>query len=83
LLSHQPFEPSILFFERFQARRLASLQPPVLLFPSVEGLLANTVLPAQCRRRRTRFMLLHDANDLFLRKPAPTHAVLLGALSQP
>jgi len=79
LLGHEPLEPRVLFFRGLQPRRLAPLQAAVLLLPAVEGLLADAVLAAERRRRRARFMLLQDADDLFLREPAPAHAVLLGA----
>jgi hypothetical protein len=58
LLSDQPFEPGVFFFQHFQSRCLASFQPATLLLPPIEGLLADAVLAAERSRCCTRFVLL-------------------------
>src|SRR5215210_1471184 len=81
LLSDQPFEPSVLVFQNFQPRRLASFQPAILLLPARASLLADAVLAAERRRCCPRFVLLQDADDLLLGEPGPAHGVLLGTNS--
>src|SRR4029079_10137987 len=82
LLSDEPLEPAVLFFQDLQPRRLTPVKATVLLLPSIEGLLADAVLAAEHCCRCARLMLFQHADDLLLRKPAATHPVLLGTNSR-
>ncbi len=56
-----------------QAQRLRYLQAAILGLPLAEGRIADPVLAAHVGRLCSGLLLLHDREDLPVRKPAPLH----------
>ena len=63
-IAHEPFQPTVLFFHLLQPAEFAHAQMRVLLFPGVEGGLADAELPAEVANRGPTLGLPDGIDDL-------------------
>jgi hypothetical protein len=80
-ISDECLQSPILVFEAFQPPRVAHVEPAVLGFLAIEGVLPDAVLAAERIDLLARLRLPEHANDLLLREPALPHVALIRALS--
>lgn len=76
-IGHQPFQPTILLFHRPQLAEFAHAQMRVLLFPGVEGGLADAELPTEVTNRGPTLGLPDSIADLLLSSKTTEAAILL------
>nr|GAJ37577.1 insertion element ISR1 hypothetical 30.8 kDa protein A [Bradyrhizobium sp. DOA9] len=76
-VGQQPFQPRVLVLQRLQPLGLRDLHPTELGFPFVDAGVANAMLAAQIGDRYAGLMLLQNPDDLFFRKSAALHALVL------
>ncbi len=76
LLCHQPLEPGVLSFQRFQPLHLRHRQATVLLLPAIQGGAADAVVMTYVVNAHPGIVLLDDADDLFRTEPTGPHLVL-------
>ena len=65
---HQPFQPTVLFFQLPETPQFAHSEVGVLLFPRIEGGLAHAQLSAQVAHGGAGFGLSDGVDDLLLRE---------------
>ena len=67
-VGHQSLQPAVLFFELVQPPKFRDAEVGILLFPGVEGLLRDAVLPAEIANRSAGLGLQKGVDDLLFRE---------------